>query len=281
MSVHIITDSTAGISQKEAAHLGICVVPLKTIFGETEYLDDIDLSPDEFYAKLAAAEELPTTSQPSPSAFEKVYRPALEAGDELIVITISEKLSGTLQSATIARDTCGGPIWLVDSETGCLAHEILVRRAIELRDEGLSATEIFEILEREKKDIRLFAAFDTLENLFRSGRLSRTSAFAGSLMKIKPVISVQDGVITPIAKCRGSLKAYEELFSRVEEEGGIDFSRPFALGYTGARDDFEVFKAAAYARYPDKEPVISIIGSAIGTHAGPGAVAISFFKHSH
>jgi len=279
MSVRIITDSTTEISQEEAGQLNISVVPLRSIFGETEYLDGIDLTPEQFYTMLEESDELPTTSQPTPHDFEKPIREAMEAGQECVIITIAENLSGTYQSANIAKEKCGNEgVWVVDSESATLSQRLLVERAMQLRDEGKSAKEIADVLEEEKKSVRLLAAIDTLEYLYKGGRLSRTSAFAGTLMKVKPIVSLDQGEIKAVGKSRGTTKSHEDLLALVEKEGGIDFSKPFAIGYTGDREKFDRFEAMCREQYAGHEPIVGCIGSVIGTHAGPGAVAIFFFK---
>jgi len=278
MDIKIITDSTTEISQKEANELNIVVVPLKSIFGENEYLDGIDLSAEDFYFKLAQSKELPTTSQPSPWAFEQAYRKAQEAGEKIIVICLAEIFSGTYQSANIAKEKCGGDIWIIDSGTSTLGLQILVRLAIKLRDSGKTAEEIVSLIEEEKKSICLFAAVDTLEYLRKGGRLSGVSAFTGTLLNIKPVISLMQSELKVIGKCRGIKKAYEELFRLIQSVGGIDYSKPFAIGYTGDRERFDQFELLCRQRFEGHEPIIGSVGSVIGTHAGPGAVTVTFFK---
>ncbi len=277
MAVRIITDSTCDLSKHQLADYDITTVPLKVIFGEKEYLDGIDLSTDTFYAMLVSSEHLPTTSQPSPKAFEDVFKPIIENGDDIVVIVISEKLSGTYQSASIAAQKCGGNIYVVDSQFTTIGLRVLLNRATQLRDRGCSAKEIFEKLEKDKKKIRLHAALDTLEYLKKGGRLSKTVAFAGTLLGIKPVIGVTDGVITVDGKARGQQKSYEAIWELVEKNGGIDYSRPFSLGYTGSKDDFKNFEKFSQGMLSGNKPMVSTIGAVIGTHVGPGAVAIAYF----
>jgi DegV family protein with EDD domain len=278
MGIQIVTDSTTEISQSEAKELGIAVVPLKSLFGEKEYLDGIDMTPEEFYIKLAQAKELPTTSQPTPFDFEQVFRRAQEAGDQVVTLTLPADLSGTYQSACIARESCGEEgIWVIDSETATIGLQLLVKRAIGLRDAGKTAAEIVETIEAEKESIHLFAAIDTLEYLHKGGRLSRSSAIAGTVLKVKPLISLGQGEVKVIGKSRGMKKAYDELFQLVEQAGGIDFSKPFGIGYTGDRDRFDQFELVCQQHFGENEPIVGNIGSVIGTHAGPGAVAITFF----
>ncbi|MCL2680354.1 MAG: DegV family protein [Coriobacteriia bacterium] len=282
MGIRIVTDSTAEISQQQAQQLGISVVPLNSVFPDREYLDGIDLSKEEFYQMLAAAEELPKTSQPSPYAFEQVYREARDAGDdEIIVICISSVLSGTYQSAEIARESVGGKIWVIDSESATLGLNILVRRALDLRDSGMSAEQIVQAIEAEKQRLRIFAAIDTLDYLHKGGRLSTTSKIAGTLLNVKPLISLVGGELKSIGKCRGMKTASSEVYSFVEKDGGIDFSMPIALGYTGDIDRFAHFEEIStphLAAMGEQKPAIVSIGAVIGTHIGPGAVAIAYFS---
>jgi DegV family protein with EDD domain len=280
MGVKIVTDSTSEISQADAKKLNIEIVPLKNVFSDKEYREGIDLMLDEFYTKLTEAEVLPTTSQPSPYDFEQVYRKIQEAGDDqIITICISEKLSGTCQSARIAAETCGGDIMVIDSETTTLGLHVLIKYAISLRDEGKTAEEIIEIIEREKKNVCIYAAIDTLEYLYKGGRLSRVSAAAGTLLNLKPMITLTDGVLSSVAKCRGLKKAYEELFKFVEASGGIDASKPFSIGYSGNdRENFDPFAELCKERYAGQGAIVGRIGSVVGSHVGPGAVAICYFK---
>jgi DegV family protein with EDD domain len=278
MGIKIVTDSTSEISQKEAEKLNITVVPLTTIIDGVNYLDGIDLAPEEFYEKQAQSKRLPTTSQPSPVAFEKAFSTAQKNGDDIITICIASKMSGTCQSAHLAKDICGGNIWIIDSETVTLGLQILVRLAIRLRDENKPAAEIVELLEEKKKTIGLYAAVDTLEYLYKGGRLSGVSAVAGKLLNIKPLLSVQEGTITAIGKSRGLKQAYKDLFQLVESAGGIDYTLPFAIGYTGDRTRLTDFETESQTYLDGHEPITGSIGSVVGAHAGPGAVTIVFFK---
>jgi DegV family protein with EDD domain len=278
MGIKIVTDSTTEIRQEEAKKLGISVVPLKTIFGEVEYLDGIDLTPEEFYIKMANSKELPTTSQPSPFDFEQVFRKELEEGNQIITICLAGSVSGTYQSASIASEISDN-IWVIDSGTATLGLQILVKRALQLVETGKTAKEIVDIIEEEKKSVFLFAAIDTLEYLHKGGRLSRTAAFAGTMLNLKPLISFISGEIKSVGKCRSQKNAYAELFKLVESEGGIDYKRPFAIGYTGNRGHFDNFEQKC-KQYFESDPIIGSVGSVIGTHAGPGAVVITAFRRN-
>ena len=277
MGIRIITDSTTEISMDEAKKLDITVLPLKTLFGDEVYLDGIDITPEEFYAKLAVSEKLPTTSQPSPFEFEETYKQSLEAGDKIIVICIAANLSGTYQSACMARENFDGDIWVIDSGTATIGLQILVRLAISLRDRGKTAEEIVQIIEDKKDSVCLFAVIDTLEYLYKGGRLSRTSTYAGTLLRVKPLVTLQQGVIKIIGKCLGLKKAYEELLRSVKNIGGIDYSKPFSIGYSGDRGHFSRFEQECRPFFGAHIPLVNVVGSVIGTHAGPGAAAIAFF----
>ena len=279
MSVRIITDSACDISQAEAKELGIRVLPLKTIFGETEYLDGVTITHREFYEKLIETDVNPTTSQIGPVEYEDAFRAAVEAGDEVLCITVSSKLSGCYQSATIAAAEFPEKITLVDGLSVAIGQRILVQLALRERDADKSAAEIGEVLEQQKGDIRLIALVDTLEYLKRGGRLSSAAAFAGTLLGIKPVIALEAGEVVILGKARGSKNGNNMLMKLVEQHG-IDFDRPFALAYSGLDDSllrkYMADSAALYEGKADTLPVYTI-GSTIGTHAGPGAIALAFF----
>ncbi len=277
MSVRIITDSTSDITPKEAYDLGISVAPLKVIFDGEEYHDNIDITNEVFYEKLAAAKVLPTTAQPAVSDFISLYESAPE--EEIVVITLASALSGTMQCATIAAESVPNKkIYIVDSETATLSLNILVRRAIQLRDQGLSGIEIAVKLDEEKKDIILLAAVDTLSYLQKGGRLSKAAAIAGGLLGIKPIITIREGAIEVIGKERGNMKAHKFIREIGLGLGTPDFSRPCALGYTAKGNNMEALREVLGKDFCPEDIVIDSIGSTIGTHVGPGASAIAYFR---
>ena len=280
MAVKLICDSACDLSQSEAKELDVIVLPLKTIIDGVEYLDGVTLSPQEFYDKLESCKQLPTTSQLSPAEFEDAFRVAVENGDEVVVVTLSSKLSGTLQSAVIAASELSGNIWIVDSENVTIGQQILLRYAVRLRDMGLAAREIAEQLNRVKSRICLLARMDTLEYLVRGGRLSKTAGFAGAILNIKPVISAVDGEIKVLGKARGSRQSDNMLTDFIQKKGGIDFDMPVMLAYSGTDDallkGYIDNSRALWEGHLDSLPV-TMIGSTISTHAGPGAIAVAFF----
>lgn len=275
----IITDSTADFTRGEADRLGLEIVPLRTRFGEMEYTDGVDITPLQFYEKLVESDVLPSTSQPSPAEFEAKFESALSRADEVVAVTISSELSGTYQSACIAAGSFGGRVRVVDSRSASIGEQILVRHALRLAGEGLDAGSIEDILTRERGRICVLALLDTLEYLKRGGRISATVAFAGGVLSIKPVVTIEDGRVAMVGKARGS-KNGGNLLNQLVEKRGVDFSMPYMLGFTGLSDALLMKYAAdserLWSAHTESLPVCSI-GGVIGTHAGPGGVAVAFF----
>lgn len=278
MSVRIIIDSSSDFELDVAAAHGITVIPMKTIFGEQEFAEGVDITREQFYEKLVETDDFPRTSQVTPFEFTRALE-GLEPGDEALIITLSGKLSGTAESARIAAAQSPVPAFVVDSESVTIGERILAERAVEMRDAGLDAASIADALDREKKDIKVIATLDTLEYLKRGGRISAAVALAGGLLSIKPVVGVVDGEVAVLGKARGS-KQGNNMLREMIAETGIDFSRPVHLGYTGLSDKL-LRKYVADSRDLFEGSVAelesSIIGSTIGTHVGPGAIAVAYF----
>lgn len=278
MKTRIIIDSTADLSGELKSK--VAVVPLTVHFGDEEYLDGVTIDHKAFYEKLIESDQLPTTSQATPDSFINEFEKVKESGDSAVVITISSKLSGTYQSATIAAEDFEN-IYIVDSGSAAIGSGILAERALQLADSGMEAHEIAEILNKEKEKIVIIALLDTLEYLKKGGRISKTVAFAGAVLNIKPVISVEDGEIAVLGKARGSKMGNNLLVQEIEKSGGVDFEKPVMLGYSGLSDAL-LLKYIEDSKYLWKKGLKDIrytaIGSVIGTHAGPGAIAAAFFK---
>ena len=279
MNVRIVVDSTADVTDEIRAKLS--VVPLTVHFGEQEYVDGITINHKQFYEMLVETDVLPTTSQPSPEAFAQVFRQAQEAGEQVVALTVSSKLSGTCQSAMIAAADFPDSVWVVDTKTVAIGCGILAELAVRLKEEGLSATEIVARLEEERDNIRVIALLDTLEYLKKGGRISKTVAFAGGLLSIKPVVTIQNGEIHILGKARGSKQGNNLLVTEIQKAGGVDFTKPLMLGYTGLSDalleKYVLDSGALWDGHGDcirSTPICSVIG----THAGPGAIAVAFFK---
>ncbi len=279
MKTRIIVDSTADLVPEVQKRVHI--VPLTVHFGQEEYVDGVTIDHKAFYEKLIESDVLPTTSQATPNDFAVEFEKAKEAGEAAIVIILASKFSGTCQSAMIAAGNYEN-IYVIDSTSVAMGSGILVELALRLLDEGKSTKEAVQILEEEKKKIVVVALLDTLEYLKRGGRISKAVAFAGGVLKIKPVLSVTDGEIHLLGKARGSKMGNNLLVQEINNVGGIDFGKPILLGYSGISD-------ALLLKYiEDSRPIwngrlekirYTTVGSVIGTHAGPGAVVVAFFKN--
>lgn len=281
MAVQFIIDSAADILPSEAEKLGITHLPLKVLFGTEEYADAVDMTHREFYEKLIERDVHPTTSQIPPAVFEDAYRKVAAMGDTAVVVTLSGKLSGTFQSARIAAEEFEGQIFVVDSENVSLGQRILIQRGLALREAGLSAEQIAARLDEEKKQIRVMALLDTLEYLKKGGRISAATALAGSLLAIKPVIAVEDGLVVMAGKARGSRQGNNLLRQMVEKSGGINFNKPFCLAYSGLSDALlqkYIADSAELWKGKTENLPIATVGCVIGAHAGPGAVAVAYFE---
>lgn len=281
MAIRIITDSAADITENRRPDLTI--LPMMVSFGEEEFHDGVDLTHRQFYERLIESDTLPVTSQISPTRFEEAFGAAVDAGETVVAITISSKLSGTWQSAMLAAQNFAGKVYVVDSLNATVGEMILVERAFELADQGFSAQEIAGTLEKERKDIRLVALLDTLEYLKRGGRIPSSVALVGGLLSIKPVVGVVDGEVAMLGKARGSRNGNNLLVQEIEKTAGIDFARPYRLGYTGLDDTllqkYIEDSRALWEAHTDSLP-ISTVGGTIGTHVGPGAFVVAFFCKS-
>lgn len=279
-NVQIIVDSACDMQLAEAQKLGVTLLPLRTNFGGDVFLDGVDLSHDAFFEKLETCRDLPTTSQVPPYDYEDAYKKARKAGREILVITLSSKLSGTYQSAVIAAQETALGVTIVDSENVTAGERVLVDYAVRLRDQGLGAKVIAQKLEEAKKRLCIIGRVDTLEYLYRGGRLSKTSAIAGTLLNIKPVLTVTDGKLAVLGKARGARQSNNFLNEAIAKRGGIDFSMPLMLGYSGedasGLQEYIQSSREIWEGKLDPLPVTSI-GSTIGTHVGPGAIVVAFF----
>lgn len=281
MSVRIITDSASDMSPAE--HPALCVLPLSVTFGTDVYMDGVDIDDRRFYEMLVERDELPKTGQVNPYAFSQAIAEACEAGDEAVIMTVGAKLSGTNQSArTALAEAPGGDVYVVDSNNVTLGERVLVEYALRLVDEGRSAAQIAAAVEAARDRVVVIGLLETLEYLVRGGRLSAAAGAVGTLLNVKPVVAVEDGLIVQLGKARGSKNGRNLLNQKVEQAGGVDFSMPLALGYTGLSDavlkKYIEDSAALWAGRTEDELPVHTIGATIGTHVGPGAVAVAFFQ---
>jgi DegV family protein with EDD domain len=257
----------------------VTIVPLTVSFGETDYIDGVTIDKQTFYQKLVASKELPKTSQATPDAFIKVFEDLQQKGEEAVVITVSSRLSGTYQSACIAAEDFPN-IRVVDSMNVSIASGILAEYALRCAANGMGLDELALHLCQKRDEIGLVAMVDTLEYLRKGGRISGAAALAGGVLNIKPVVTCRDGELAVLGKARGSKKANNLLIEQIRHDG-VDFSMPLQLGYTGLSDEMlrqyiEDSQCLWKGHVTDLDCVQ--LGSVIGTHAGPGAVAVAYFK---
>lgn len=281
MAIRFLTDSASDILPDEAHELGISLIPLTVTIDGTEYKDAVDMTHREFYEMLPSCGSLPTTSQVTPGEYTEKLEQLTANGDTVIIITLSSQLSGTYQSACIAAEDYPGKVIVIDSENACIGQRLLVLRGLELLAQGLDAQTIAHRLNAEKKSIRVLAVLDTLEYLKKGGRISAATAFAGELLSIKPVIAIEGGAVALRGKARGSKNSGNLLRKMIGEGGGVDFDRPFCLAYSGTSDEglqrYIADHTDLWQTGTRQLPIVSV-GSVIGTHVGPGAIAVAFFE---
>ena len=278
--VRIITDSAADFEPRELRRLDVTLIPLIVRFAETEYQDGRDLSKGEFYEKLLSSGVFPLTSQPSPTVLEDIFHSAVEAGEEAVYITISSGISGTYQTARMICEDLDSPgCFVVDSRNATGGQRHLVEDAVRLRDSGKSAAEIVEALEAFRQKIVLYACINTLEYLYKGGRISHTVYKIGNMAQIKPLIHVDhEGKIAIPGKAMGMRKGMDTLCKYLDA-CTPDPAYPLYVMYTNNRSVAETLadriRAHGYA-VPD-EHIIGV-GAAIGTHIGPDACGLVYVE---
>lgn len=277
-AIHLVTDSTADIPQAIRDRHRIKMVPLKVHFGEETFLDAVTLSSEQFYPKLAAAQTLPTTSQPSPAEFVEVYQQLLDKEDgEIISIHLSSAFSGTYQSAVLAKSMLeerGERITVIDSKSASYGIGMLAVTAAEGIAAGRSKDEIVEQIFRMREQTKLYFLVDTLEYLHKGGRIGKAAAMFGSLLNIKPILSIgDDGVIVPVDKVRGHKKAVSRIIDLLEQ----DFAGKkvqVGIAHSNAIESADQLAARIREQFDVEEMTYTFIGPVIGTHVGGGAIAV-------
>lgn len=277
--VRIITDSGSDFPKPYPENL--TVLSLSIRFGDEEYLDGVNIDHEMFYRKLTSGKDLPSTSLVPPTTFAIAYEQALAAGETVVAVILSSRLSGTYQSAALAAEDMEN-VYVVDSLNATIGEQNLVRYALRLAEQGMSAKEIAAELERAKTHIILMGVPDTLDYLHRGGRISRTVALVGGALAIKPVLALRDGVVEMIGKARGARNADNYLIKEIEKSQGVNFSMPYCLGYTGTSDAslkrYIEDSRSLWEDHVDSLPITSV-GPTIGTHLGPGAIIVSYFDN--
>lgn len=272
--IHIVTDSTADLSRADAERIGVTVVPLTVRFGEEQFQDGVDLGSDAFYTKLASGSVHPTTSQPTPEQFQRAYASLLQnPDDEVVSLHISGKLSGTLQSANIARQELSPDrIHLVDTETVSAGLQFLVTAAVEDVASGADAATVAQRAEARRSKVTIYVLLDTLTYLQRGGRIGRAQARIGSLLGVKPLLTVKEGEVSPQARVRSRRQGIEMITELLQERLPL---RRVAAFHCGAPELLPVLEKRLRAALPDVEIVTGQVGPVVGVYTGPGGLGIA------
>jgi hypothetical protein len=277
--VAVITDSSADLSDSVLDRHGISLVPLQVLFGDRTFRDRVELKPEEFYRRLRAAKELPTTSQPAPAEFVRAFRDARDHADEVVAVLLSAGLSGTLQSAQAAmRAAALDGVHVVDSRSASLGVGMLALRAAELAEAGWDARRIVAELERIRTQSGLLLTVDTYENLLRSGRVSRGKAWLAGMLDVKPILSLDgNGRVVPIDKVRGRDNVVPRVLSLLEQRlTPRPRSVRFGVAHADAPEMAERVRTALVAAYRPRDCFVSLATGVLGTHVGPGAWAVFY-----
>lgn len=274
--IQIVTDSASDITLKQAEEMNIQIVPLTILFEDGVCPQETDEDFQIFYEKLIKENGLPKTSQPTPNKYLEIFRLAKEVGDEVLVITLSGGLSGTVQSAKLAKDLAEYErIEIIDSKQAILTQRMLVEYAVKLRDEGKTLDEITALVLKQREKLTVFGMLDTLTYLKKGGRIPASMALLGNLLRIKPVIILKDSVLEQLGKARGRKDGLKMLCAQMEQ-AEIDLSFPVYFGYTLDPEPTKQFQAEMEQKFQLKNTKLYPVGGVIGTHVGPNCVAVAF-----
>ena len=277
MPICIMTDTLCDVPQEFVKRYNIKVMPLTVHFGEESFLDGIDITAEEFFDKLAKANELPKTSQVTPSEFLKEFKEELEKGNTILAILGSSDLSGTYNSAVLAKEELGSDsIYIIDSEAITLGAGLLVIKAVRLAEEGKSVEDIFNIIEAVKKTMKHFFIIGDLKYIYKGGRISFSSSVLGSILNIKPILTVKDGKLEMIDKTRGMKKAISILMDMIKSKGWSLNNKIVGINHSICPEYADYIEQQIKSEYNVKEFIRGEVGSVIGTHAGPNCVAFYF-----
>lgn len=275
--IHIVTDSSCDLPDEFLTRHNIPIVPLTIRFSDEEYKEKIDITPEEFYSKMTASSTLPKTAQPSPAAFLKVFEETASPGDEILCITISSKLSGTFQSANVAKTMTSIPVTVFDSLAASPGHALQIMKAVELRDSGHCMDEIVDALSEFRRNMTIFIYLQTLENIVKGGRITRFQGTVANIMNIKLICEGIEGEVVPLEKVRGNKRALERLISLIGERGKQDFSnKTIYITHAQNLQDAEFLKAELINRYNPLQVLVYPTGPTVGAYTGVGGLVITF-----
>ncbi len=279
MGIRIVIDSTSDVTEEIIRKHNLKMVPLTVNFENESYLDKVELSSKDFFEKLGKSEKLPTTSQVSPGAFAEAFSEILLEGDQVLGIFLASELSGTYDSARIAKDMIGSDnIRIMDSKSVCLGAFTLILKAIELVEQNKDIDEIIDELEKVKDKIVAIAVLDTLKYLEKGGRLSKGQAVVGSILNIKPILEIKDGKLTVLEKIRGRNKIVKWVDEWIEKNNYDLSDKTVLLFYAQDRDSIKSIRENFEENYKIKNIIEQEVGAVIGTHTGPGVLGIAFLN---
>lgn len=274
MMIKTVTDSVADLPPQVAEELDITVIPVNVCFGDEVYRDGIDISTEQFYKKLAESKIMPTTSVPALGVFAAVYDRLAEEADEIIVITVSAKLSGiyqaALQSVELMKKKCR--VEVVDSQWAIMAQGFVAMAAARAAKAGASLNEVLDIVHRSISRVQLCSVFDTLEYLKRGGRIGMAEAFIGSLLHINPIIGMKDGVVVPFGRARSRAKAIDFLYNFAMS---YSYLEEVSVAYVNAVEDAETLIERLSVKFPKERIYRSRTSPVIGTHTGPNLIVLA------
>lgn len=278
--VHVVTDTGSDLPAEIRSKYNIHLVPLSIQFGEEIYLDTLELGAEQFYQRLAESSVLPSTCQPSPADFVKCYEQISEPGDEIISVHLSSRLSGTYQSAVLASTLVEKrSIHIIDTKSASIGIGLVAVAIAEAVQNGASAAEALAVGERVIEDLQVYFVVDTLEYLRRNGRIGAASAMVGSLLNIKPVLTLANGIVTPFDKVRGKARAIKRIYDLFADYVRTHPGRKIRVGlvHSNCLDETLELADKLKAEFPIEDLMIGLIGPTIGVHVGPGTIALLWY----
>ncbi len=277
MAIHILTDSTSDLTEEELRTLDVGMIHMRVIFEDGVYTDGVDITKEQFYEKQAAAKSLPKTTQVNPQEYCDAFEPLLESGDEVVAVLMSSKLSGSFQSAVIAKEMAQGGerIHLVDSLNVTIGEGLLVREAVRLRAAGKSAAEIAAELDEMKHRVRFLAFIGTLKYLKMGGRISASTAVLGTMLGISPVVALVDGEVKSVGQVRGKQKILSYTLEFAAHYP-VDSRHTVVFGHSRCLETMEPYRDKCVQALGLRDVASDELGAVIGVHAGPGCYGLAY-----
>jgi len=273
--IRIVTDSTSDIPEEIKVKENIFSVPLRVFFGEDSYLDWIEMTPEQFYKRLVTSEDLPRTSQPSPDDFRNLYQKIAGPDDEIMSIHISHLLSGTIQSANAARETLPDlKINIYDSKLASMGAGVMVIEAARAANRGANREQIENIIEHYRQKTKTYFFVDTLKYLHKNGRIGKAKALFGSMLNIKPLLTIEEGVVAPLEQVRGQSRAINRMLEIIYDDFKGQKSLKLAVIHAANEESTANIRSTIESELDIQETFISSVGSVIGTHTGPGVIGV-------